>query len=118
MDPPVPFPNTVVKRPSADDTALVTEWENRSPPGFIPESTKSGVNRFRLKEPASCPYAPVYFAALFFLHMLIGTSLGAPILWIGRRKYSFTLLRAYHIMVRDEQNSITLGSSVGIEQGL
>ncbi len=35
MDPPVPIPNTVVKRPSADDTALVTEWENRSPPGFI-----------------------------------------------------------------------------------
>ena len=33
VDPPVPIPNTVVKRPSADDTALVTEWENRSPPG-------------------------------------------------------------------------------------
>ena len=31
--PPVPIPNTVVKRLSADDTALVTEWENRSPPG-------------------------------------------------------------------------------------
>ena len=35
--PPVPIPNTEVKRPSADDTALVTEWENRSPP----ESTKN-----------------------------------------------------------------------------
>ncbi len=34
--PPVSIPNTEVKRPSADDTALVTEWENRSPP----ESTK------------------------------------------------------------------------------
>ncbi len=33
--PPVPIPNTVVKRSSADDTALETEWENRSPPGGI-----------------------------------------------------------------------------------
>ena len=33
--PPVPIPNTVVKRLSAYDTALVTEWENRSPPGGI-----------------------------------------------------------------------------------
>jgi hypothetical protein len=34
VDPPVPIPNTEVKRSSADDTALATEWENRSPPGF------------------------------------------------------------------------------------
>ena len=34
--PPVPIPNTVVKRFSAYDTALATEWENRSPPGGIP----------------------------------------------------------------------------------
>ena len=33
--PPVPIPNTAVKRLSADDTALVTGWENRSPPGGI-----------------------------------------------------------------------------------
>jgi hypothetical protein len=33
--PPVSIPNTVVKRPSADDTALETEWENRSLPGGI-----------------------------------------------------------------------------------
>ena len=33
--PPVPIPNTVVKRFSAYDTALATEWENRSPPGGI-----------------------------------------------------------------------------------
>ena len=32
-DPPVPIPNTEVKRFSADDTALVTVWENRSLPG-------------------------------------------------------------------------------------
>ncbi len=32
-DPPVPIPNTAVKRFSADDTALATGWENRSPPG-------------------------------------------------------------------------------------
>ena len=35
VDPPVPIPNTEVKRTSADDTALATEWENRSPPGGI-----------------------------------------------------------------------------------
>ena len=31
--PPVPIPNTEVKRLSADDTALARVWENRSPPG-------------------------------------------------------------------------------------
>ena len=31
--PPVPIPNTEVKRLSADDTALAKVWENRSPPG-------------------------------------------------------------------------------------
>ena len=35
VDQPVPIPNTVVKRLSAYDTALVTEWENRSPPGIF-----------------------------------------------------------------------------------
>ena len=38
VDPPVPIPNTEVKRTSADDTALATEWENRSPPGGISTS--------------------------------------------------------------------------------
>ena len=31
--PPVPIPNTEVKRLSADDTALAKVWENRSLPG-------------------------------------------------------------------------------------
>jgi hypothetical protein len=31
--PPVPIPNTVVKRSSADDTAWATAWDNRSVPG-------------------------------------------------------------------------------------
>ena len=31
-EPPVPIPNTEVKHPSADDTALATGWENRSLP--------------------------------------------------------------------------------------
>ena len=31
--PPVPIPNTEVKRLSADDTAFARVWENRSPPG-------------------------------------------------------------------------------------
>jgi hypothetical protein len=42
VDPPVPIPNTEVKRPSADDTALATEWENRSPPGFKFEGSPAG----------------------------------------------------------------------------
>ena len=46
VDPPVPIPNTVVKRPSADDTALVTEWENRSPPGFYRKTRNFGLYGF------------------------------------------------------------------------
>jgi len=34
--PPVPFPNTVVKDASADDTAEVTLWDRRSWPGYPP----------------------------------------------------------------------------------
>ena len=33
VDPPVPIPNTAVKRPSADDTGVATPWENRTLPG-------------------------------------------------------------------------------------
>ena len=33
--PPVPIPNTEVKRLSADDTAFARVWENRSPPGVF-----------------------------------------------------------------------------------
>jgi hypothetical protein len=33
VDPPVPIPNTVVKRSSADDTAWATAWDNRPVPG-------------------------------------------------------------------------------------
>mgnify|MGYP001318065545 CR=1 FL=1 len=35
MAPPVPIPNTEVKRLSADDTALSRVWENRSLPEGI-----------------------------------------------------------------------------------
>ena len=31
--PPVPLPNTVVKRSSADDTRVIKPWENRPVPG-------------------------------------------------------------------------------------
>jgi hypothetical protein len=31
-DPPVPIPNTEVKRLSADDTGWATDWENRPLP--------------------------------------------------------------------------------------
>jgi hypothetical protein len=33
VDPPVLIPNTAVKHLSADDTASVRVWENKSPPG-------------------------------------------------------------------------------------
>ena len=33
--PPVPIPNTVVKRSSADDTAWATAWDNRPVPGPV-----------------------------------------------------------------------------------
>jgi hypothetical protein len=33
---PVPIPNTEVKPSSADGTALVTRWESRTLPKFIP----------------------------------------------------------------------------------
>jgi hypothetical protein len=33
VDPPVPIPNTVVKRFSTDGTACASAWENRPPPG-------------------------------------------------------------------------------------
>ena len=32
---PVPIPNTEVKLPSADGTALATGWESRALPGFF-----------------------------------------------------------------------------------
>jgi hypothetical protein len=35
MDPPVPIPNTEVKRLSADDTAWATAWEHRPVPGSL-----------------------------------------------------------------------------------
>ncbi len=35
-DPPVPIPNTVVKRPSADDTRRVAARDNRPVPGPPP----------------------------------------------------------------------------------
>ena len=35
VEPPVPIPNTVVKRPSADDTLPAGVWENRPLPGSI-----------------------------------------------------------------------------------
>ena len=36
MAPPVPIPNTEVKRLSADDTAPARMWENRSLPRGLP----------------------------------------------------------------------------------
>ena len=39
VEPPVPIPNTVVKRSYADDTALGTVWENRESPGHKKSSS-------------------------------------------------------------------------------
>ena len=41
MDPPVPIPNTEVKRLNADDTALVVGWDNMKSPGFKKGSLKN-----------------------------------------------------------------------------
>ncbi len=47
MDPPVPIPNTEVKRHSAHDTAPARVWENRSPPGdYFDENAHSNVSVF------------------------------------------------------------------------
>ena len=37
--PPVPMPNTVVKRSSADDTRVIKPWENRPVPGPLGRHT-------------------------------------------------------------------------------
>ena len=42
-EPPVPIPNTEVKRFSTYDTALVTAWENRPLPGDF-SNPPSGAN--------------------------------------------------------------------------
>ena len=41
---PVPIPNTEVKPRRADDTARVTVWERRSPPGLKPNGPSSANN--------------------------------------------------------------------------
>ena len=48
VDPPVPIPNTEVKRLSADDTALARVWENKPLPGF-PQTPRAG---------STCPTSP------------------------------------------------------------
>ena len=48
--PPVPIPNTEVKLHSADDTAPVRVWENRSLPGLFKTKTPClSMRRFRFK---------------------------------------------------------------------
>ena len=47
MDPPVPIPNTEVKRYSAHDTAPAKVWENRSLPGdYFFETPHRKMGRF------------------------------------------------------------------------
>ena len=57
--PPVPIPNTAVKRLSADDTAPARTWENRSLPGGFAfsggEYGRIGAHH-RLKDAATPPY--------------------------------------------------------------
>jgi hypothetical protein len=60
--PPVPIPNTEVKRLSADDTALVTVWENRSLPGGFSftriRSTFPKLAHAEFGGPSETKYAP------------------------------------------------------------
>ena len=42
MEPPVPVPNTVVKRRSADSTARATLWEDRPVPGHTTKTPLRG----------------------------------------------------------------------------
>src|SRR3989337_573226 len=54
---PVPIPNTAVKRCIADDTARVTAWESRTPPGYVLKGPQRNLRAFRFsctyKKPAS-----------------------------------------------------------------
>ncbi len=68
VDPPVPIPNTVVKRPSADDTARATGWDNRPLPGHRKalEDIPPGpfpFNRTHTPATASLPWPPPPAAA-------------------------------------------------------
>src|SRR6266545_7901431 len=46
--PPVPLPNTVVKRSSADDTRVIKPWENRPVPGPFGRPTTWSLRAHRL----------------------------------------------------------------------
>ena len=45
METPVPIPNTMVKRMSADDTWLETTWESRWLPDFKKQKNSKGNDR-------------------------------------------------------------------------
>ena len=55
---PVLIPNTEVKSYSANDTALVTVWESRSPPKLFEKALSFGRGFFLFAQP-SCPTRPV-----------------------------------------------------------
>jgi hypothetical protein len=58
VEPPVPFPNTVVKRPCANDTAWATAWDNRSSPGPLPLALlflTYGLRTSMIRGLAKCP---------------------------------------------------------------
>ena len=59
--PPVPIPNTVVKRLSTDDTAFERVWENRSLPGgflFGRELNDGPNEHFNKLDSATTPGVP------------------------------------------------------------
>ena len=74
-DPPVPIPNTEVKRFSADDTALATVWENRSLPGglFLFPRSSAPIG--------DSSHFPVKFNPLAGLSDVLGTRQN-PALWV------------------------------------
>src|SRR5690348_13565534 len=68
---PVPIPNTEVKPRRADDTARVTVWERRSPPG-LKTKAEAGKNCFGLFFSRQCNRLPTRESARFWWPALSG----------------------------------------------
>ena len=66
VEPPVPISNTEVKHPSADDTALATGWENRSPPGALVAIAPAGAPSIVTDWPAG---SSLQITMLLYTHM-------------------------------------------------
>lgn len=72
MVPPVPFPNTEVKRLSADDTGKETFWENMPPPGVIKMGLQQVTLSFKpiTKIYSDSDYSPQPLTYLYKSHII------------------------------------------------